>query len=72
MCVALPGRVEWIGQRSAISIPGRVLLGDSRLDVDLLLVPAAAIGDHVIVHSGYAISIVPSDAAAESLALLNE
>jgi hydrogenase maturation factor len=39
--------------------------------VDLLLVPEVVVGDHVFVHSGYAISIVPESAADETLALLN-
>jgi hydrogenase expression/formation protein HypC len=71
MCVALPARVEWIGDRSIVSIPGRVRIGEARLEVDLLLVPEVVVGDHVFVHSGYAISIVPESAADETLALLN-
>jgi hydrogenase maturation factor len=39
--------------------------------VDLLLVPEVVVGDHVFVHSGYAISIVPETAADETLTLLN-
>lgn len=70
MCVAVPGRVEWIGARTATSIPGRIKVGDARFEVDLLLVPGAEVGDHVIAHSGYAIAIVSADGAAESLALL--
>lgn len=65
MCVALPARVEWIGDRSTVSIPGRVRIGDAESEVDLLLVPEVEVGDHVIVHSGYAISVVSEAALAE-------
>ena len=70
VCVALPARVAWVGNRTATSVPGRVSLGDAVREVELLLVPGVEVGDRVIVHSGYAIAIVPEDAAAESLALL--
>ncbi len=72
MCVALPGRVEWVGEGTAASVPGRIRIGDTSFDVDLLLVPGVREGDHVIVHSGYAIAIVSDAAADESRALLNE
>lgn len=70
MCVAMPARVEWIGERTTISVPGRISLGDTATDIELLMVPEVEVGDRVIVHSGYAIAIVPEDVAAESLALL--
>lgn len=70
MCVALPGRVEWIGTRTAASIPGRIRIGETQAEVDLLLIPEVEVGDYVIAHSGYAIAIVGEAAAAESLALL--
>lgn len=70
MCVALPARVEWIGDRSTVSIPGRVRIGDAESEVDLLLVPEVVVGDHVFVHSGYAISIVPETAVDATLTFL--
>jgi hydrogenase assembly chaperone HypC/HupF len=71
VCVAIPARVEWIGDRSAVSIPGRVRIGEAQIEVDFLLVAEVAVGDHVLVHSGYAISIVPETAADEVLTLLS-
>jgi hydrogenase assembly chaperone HypC/HupF len=70
MCVALPARVTWIGSRSGASLPGRIRIVGSEVDVDLLLVPTVAVGDHVIAHSGYAISILTEEAAAEVMTLL--
>ena len=58
MCVALPGRVEWIGDVSATSIPARIVVGNARHSVDLVMVPEARCGDYVIAHSGYAIRTI--------------
>jgi len=58
MCVALPGPIVWIGEGSTGSIPGRVSFGEQVRDVDLVMVAEAVVGDHVIVHSGYAIRVV--------------
>lgn len=65
MCVALPGKVVWIGDRSETSTPGRLDLGDREADVDLVMVPDVQMGDYVIAHSGYAIRIVDTSSAKE-------
>jgi hydrogenase expression/formation protein HypC len=45
----------------------------ARREVSLLLLPEAAkIDDYVLVHAGFAIQKVDSDAAAESLKLIKE
>ncbi|MGD2059695.1 MAG: HypC/HybG/HupF family hydrogenase formation chaperone [Acidimicrobiia bacterium] len=59
MCVAIPGRIVSIGERSGPSIPARVVFGEIERDVDLAMVSEARVGDRVIVHSGYAIRVVP-------------
>jgi len=69
MCVAIPGLVVAIGQPTPSSIPAQVSFIDSRRDVDLVMVPNAAIGDYVVIHSGYAIEIIPRERAIETLAL---
>ena len=66
MCVAIPGRVEWIGAGSAASIPARIDTGDAVHDVDLVMVPHAGLGDYVVAHSGYAIRLIPAEQAAET------
>lgn len=70
MCVAIPARVTWIGSGRRPSIPARAAIGGSEIDIDLVLVPEATVGDHVIVHAGYAIAIVGDAAAAKAAALL--
>ena len=70
MCVAAPGRIEWIGAPTAASIPGRIDAGGRLHDVDLIMVPEAALGDYVIAHSGFAIRLVPGGEAEETRRLL--
>lgn len=71
MCVALPCRVVSVSSGGSRSRPARVLLPDgSERDVDLVLLPAADVGDHVVVHSGFAVSLVPADSAQATLRLL--
>ena len=62
MCVARPARVAWIGTVSELSVPAGALYLDDQdggeVAVDLVMVPDAQVGDHVIIHSGYAIRVV--------------
>ena len=68
MCLAIPGKVVSIGDNRMAEID---ILGVSRT-VSLDLVPDAVIGDHVLVHAGYAIQIVDEQYAKETLDLMLE
>lgn len=68
MCLAVPGRVESIGDDALRT--GRVSFGGTIKDVSLAFVPEARVGDYVIVHVGVAISIVDEDAARRSMELV--
>lgn len=57
MCVAIPGRVEEILERTEFSVPAMVRFPHGPQRVDLVLVPDADVGDHIIAHSGYAVSL---------------
>ncbi len=70
MCVALPGRVEWIGHRDGASIPGRIRVGKALTEVDFILLPEVVVGDYVVAHSGYAVATVPEETVTETLELL--
>jgi hydrogenase maturation factor len=39
-------------------------------DIDLVMVPEAVVGNHVVVHAGYAINVIPEDIARDTLQLL--
>jgi hydrogenase maturation factor len=57
MCVAVSGKIISIGEPSTALVPAEVAFPDRTLDVNLIMVPDAVVGDRVIVHSGYAIRV---------------
>lgn len=57
MCVAVPGQVEQIIDRTEFSVPAMVRFPNGTQQIDLVLVPDAQVGDWVIMHSGYAVSL---------------
>ncbi len=71
MCLAIPGKVIEID--AAVSpIMGKVSFGGIKKEVCLELVPEVKIGDYVIVHVGFAISMMDEEEAQETLKLINE
>lgn len=60
MCVAVPGKIIRRGEIAASSIPATMQIGDHTHEVNLILVPEAAVGDFVIAHSGFAIRRISS------------
>jgi len=54
------------GQRATVA------LGGARAEVSLALVPEAELGDWVLVHAGYAITVLDADEARETYELLRE
>jgi len=69
MCVAMPGRVISIDAPSTGAIWSQVEFGDRILKVNLVMLPNVEIGDHVLVHSGYAIRTVSRQVVDESSTL---
>lgn len=68
MCLAIPARVaELIGADEAI-----VELDGIRKRISLALVDAVGVGDHVIVHVGFALQKLDVEEAEATLALLRE
>jgi hydrogenase expression/formation protein HypC len=57
MCVAVPGKIISIGEPSTALLPAEVAFPDRTMEVNLVMLPDASVGDHVIVHSGYAIRV---------------
>ncbi|HSA23528.1 MAG TPA: HypC/HybG/HupF family hydrogenase formation chaperone [Myxococcota bacterium] len=51
---------------------GKVELGGVLREVSLVMLPEARVGDHVLVHAGFAIEALSEAQAAETLALLGE
>jgi hydrogenase expression/formation protein HypC len=67
MCLAIPALIKEIkGQQAVAEIEGVTR------DISLQLTPEAIVGDYVLLHTGYAISIIDAEEAAETLKLLRE
>jgi hydrogenase expression/formation protein HypC len=67
VCLAVPALIKTIdGQQAEVDIDGV-----SR-EVSLQLTPEAKEGDYVLLHTGYAISIIDAAEAEETLKLLKE
>lgn len=71
MCLGVPGKVIDIDDEAALPA-GTVDFGGVRRQVCLAYVPGVSVGDHVVVHVGFAIAIVDEVEAARTWALLEE
>lgn len=67
MCLAIPGEIVSIGDRDPLLRMGRISFGGIIKQVSLAYVPEAVVGDYVIVHVGFALSILDRDEAKETL-----
>ena len=68
MCLAVPAKIT----RLEASGQGTVSYMGSEVKVNFSLVPAARKGDWVIIHAGFAISILDEAEARETLRLFKE
>jgi hydrogenase expression/formation protein HypC len=71
MCLAIPGKILDISQQTGLRA-GRVEFGGIVRAVSLDYVPEASVGDYVIVHAGFAISVVDRQEAERTYQLLEE
>ncbi|HTZ48825.1 MAG TPA: HypC/HybG/HupF family hydrogenase formation chaperone [Verrucomicrobiae bacterium] len=69
MCLAIPGKVAGIAEKDGIRT-GRVLFGGIARQACLDFVPEAKEGDYVLVHVGFAITVIDRDEAERTYALL--
>lgn len=58
VCLGVPGKVMRIDYSGSGMTMGKVQFGGITKDICLAYVPEAKVGDYVIVHVGFAISIV--------------
>lgn len=71
MCLALPGKVLAIKEEANLCM-GEVDFSGIKKTVCLAYTPEAKVGDYVIVHVGFAISILNETQAQATLDLFNE
>lgn len=72
MCLAVPGKILTIEGDSPMARAGRVSFGGIVKQVCLACVPEARVGDYVIVHVGFAISILDESEANRTFEYLRQ
>ncbi|MGK7872538.1 MAG: HypC/HybG/HupF family hydrogenase formation chaperone [Xenococcaceae cyanobacterium] len=72
MCLAIPGKILSITGDDPLLRSGKVSFGGVVKEVSLAYVPEAQVGQYVIVHVGFAISIVDEAEAQETLGYLEK
>jgi hydrogenase expression/formation protein HypC len=72
MCLAVPGNILSIEGDDPVFRRGRVNFGGIVKEVNLSYVSEAKIGDYVLVHVGFALSIVDEEEAKTVFAYLRE
>lgn len=67
MCLAIPALIKSIkGQQAVADIEGVTR------EISLQLTPEAKVGDYVLLHTGYAISVIDAEEAEETIKILRE
>ncbi|MBI5869347.1 MAG: HypC/HybG/HupF family hydrogenase formation chaperone [Actinobacteria bacterium] len=67
MCLAIPAKIVGIDEKMAT-----VDVGGVTRRASVVLLPEAAPGDYVLMHAGFAISLVDEDEALETIRLFDE
>jgi hydrogenase expression/formation protein HypC len=58
MCLAIPGRVVEVEGEDPAFLHGKVDFGGVKKDISLAFTPEAKAGDYVLVHVGFALSVI--------------
>jgi len=72
MCLAVPGKIMSIDDTDPVFRSGKVNFAGIIKNVNLAYVPEAKIGDYVLVHVGFAISIINEAEAQEVFEYLRQ
>jgi hydrogenase expression/formation protein HypC len=72
MCLAVPGKILNISGAEPLERVGRIDFSGIVKEASLAYVPEAKIGDYVIVHVGFALSLVDEDEAKKVFEYLRE
>ena len=67
MCLAVPTLITSITESE-----GQAVIGGVERTISLALTPEVQVGDYVLVHAGFAISVLDEDEAQSTLDLLRE
>jgi len=72
MCLAVPGKIVSIVGEDPLMRMGRVDFGGVIKEINLAYTPEAESGDHVLVHVGFAMTVIDEAEARRILADLHE
>jgi hydrogenase expression/formation protein HypC len=74
MCLAVPGKILDIqsGDDPTVGRTATVEFQGSRIEASLAMTPQAAVGDWVLIHAGFALTVLDEDEARETFASLRE
>jgi hydrogenase expression/formation protein HypC len=72
MCLGVPGRIVSMDEDAPGMTMGKVSFGGITKDVCLACVPEARVGQYVVVHAGFAITLIDEAEAARTLEFLRE
>ena len=72
MCLAIPGRVLSMTEGDPLMRTGQVDFGGIVKTINLAYAPEARIGDYVLVHVGFAITVIDEEEAGRVFEHLRE
>ena len=72
MCLAIPGKIESISGDDSLTRLAKINFGGVIKEASLAYVPEARAGDYVIVHVGFALSIVDEAEARKVIEYLEQ
>ncbi len=72
MCLAVPGKIVSISDDEPLLRMGKVSFGGLIKQVSLAYVPQAKVDDYVIVHVGFALSILDREEAEQTLKYIQQ
>jgi len=73
VCLGVPGKVVEIIQESSLGMTmAKVNFGGIIKEACLAYVPEAEVGDYVIVHAGFALSVIDENEAMEVFEMLKQ
>jgi len=71
MCLSIPGKITEIEQQNSL-LMGKVDFGGVLKEICLDYVPEAQVGQYVLVHVGFAISLIDEEEANARLETIRE
>lgn len=72
MCLAVPGRLLSVAGEAPRTRIGRVDFGGIVKEINLAFVPDAQVGEYVLVHVGFALTVIDESEAAQVFEHLRE